>query len=114
MAERRIEYPSRAERSFPGERPTIEALMHAGLAEVHRALVETQEHVRSAVVEVADLVDFIVQWQRISEKCHQWICSIGHLDGHTLMPGMTIEAAADQIEIVRPSVEGVRGRMNTE
>src|SRR4249920_3795370 len=30
------------------------------------------------------------------------------------MPGMTIEVAADQIEIVRPCVERVRGRMNTK
>src|SRR6478609_8658223 len=44
VAERRIEYASRAERSLPGEWPTIEALMHTGLAGVHRALVEAQEH----------------------------------------------------------------------
>src|SRR2546430_2757074 len=30
------------------------------------------------------------------------------------MPGMTIEVAADQIEIVWPSVECVRGRVNAE
>src|SRR5215510_12453237 len=30
------------------------------------------------------------------------------------MPGMTIEVAADQIEIVRPSVEGIGGGMNAD
>src|SRR6266536_5188904 len=30
------------------------------------------------------------------------------------MPGVTVKVAADQIEIVRPSVECVRRRMNTE
>src|ERR1700674_933155 len=45
VAERRIEYPPLAVKSGPGERPTIESLMHTGLAKVHRALVEAQEHV---------------------------------------------------------------------
>jgi hypothetical protein len=45
VAERRIEYPPLAVKSAPGERPTIESLMHTGLAKVHRALVEVQEHV---------------------------------------------------------------------
>ncbi len=54
MAERRIEYPSRAEISFPGQRPTIEALMDAGLAEVHRALVEAQENPRAVQMRERD------------------------------------------------------------
>jgi hypothetical protein len=46
VAERRIEYASLAVKSFPGERPTIESLMHTGLAKVHRALVEAQRDPR--------------------------------------------------------------------
>src|SRR5882757_504126 len=114
MAERRIEYSSLAVRSCPGKRPTIESLMHIGLTNVHRAWVEAQEHVRSTIVEVADLVDFVLDLQRIPEKRHQWIDRINDLDGHGLMPRMTIKVAPDQIKIVRPSVECVRGRMNTE
>src|SRR5882672_12516806 len=45
MAQRRVEYSSLAVKSFPGERPTIESLMHTGLAKVHRAWVESQQHV---------------------------------------------------------------------
>src|SRR4029077_6405879 len=114
MAERRIEYASLAVRSFPGERPTVETLMHAGLAKVYRAWVDAQEHVRFAIVEVADLVDFVLELRKISEKRHQWIAGINRLDRPGLMPGMAIEVAADQIEIVRPSVECVRGRMNPD
>src|SRR5712692_8292694 len=66
------------------------------------------------MVEVADLVDFVLDLQRIPEKRHEWIARINHLDGHGLMPRMTIKVAADQIKIVRPRVECVRGRMNTE
>src|SRR4051812_20948205 len=66
------------------------------------------------MIEVADLVDFIVELQRIPEKPDQGIARINHLDSHGLMPRMTIEIAADQIKIVWPGVEGVRGRMNTE
>jgi hypothetical protein len=88
--------------------------MHAGLAKVYRAWVEAQEHVRSAIVEVADLVDFVLELRKTSEERHQWIAGINRLDRHGLMPGMAIEVAADQIEIVRPSVECVRGRMNPD
>src|SRR6266403_5623232 len=66
------------------------------------------------MVEIADLVDFVLDLQRIPEKRHQWIDRINDLDGHGLMPRMTIKVAPDQIKIVRPSVECVRGRMNTE
>src|ERR1700722_2117042 len=66
------------------------------------------------MVEVADLVDFVLDLQQIPEKRHQWIARINHLDSHGLMPRMTIKVAADQIEIVRPSVECVGSRMNTE
>src|SRR6266566_1377699 len=66
------------------------------------------------MVEVADLVDFVLELQRIPEKRHHWIAGINHLDSYGLMPRMTIEVAADQIKIVRPSVECVCGRMNTE
>src|SRR5258705_13315208 len=66
------------------------------------------------MVEVADLVDLVLDLQRIPEKSHQRIAGIDHLDCHGLMPGMTIEVAADQIEIVRPSVECIRRGMNTE
>src|ERR1700757_655082 len=48
------------------------------------------------------------------EKRHQRVAGIGHLDRHGLMPGMAIEVAADQIKIVRPRVECVRGGMNAE
>src|SRR5213595_2355528 len=105
MAERRIEYSYVAVRSCPGKRPTIESLMHIGLTKVHRAWVETQEQVRSTIVEVADLVDFVLDLQRIPEKRHQRIARINHLDGYGLMPRMTIKVAANQIKIVRPSVE---------
>src|SRR4051794_34726791 len=88
--------------------------MYAGLAKVHRAWVEAQEHACSTIVEVADLVDLVLDLQRIPEKSHQGIARINHLDLHGLMPRMTIKVAADQIEIVRPSVECVRRRMNTE
>src|SRR3954471_10187848 len=88
--------------------------MYAGLAKVHRAWGEAQEHACSTIVEVADLVDLVLDLQRIPEKSHQGIAGINHLDCHGLMPGMTIKVAADQIEIVRPSVECVRRRMNTE
>src|SRR5215216_4659923 len=108
MAERRTEYSSLAVRSCPGERPTIESLMHTGLADVHRAWVEAQEHVRSTIIEVADLIDFVLDLQRIPEKCHQWIARINHLDGYSLMPRMAIKVAADQIKVVRPSVKCVR------
>src|SRR6266852_3665239 len=66
------------------------------------------------MVEVADLVDFILDLQKIPEKRHQRIAGINHLDRHGLMPGMAIKIAADQIKIVRPRVECIRGRMNTE
>src|ERR1700730_15873106 len=66
------------------------------------------------MVEVADLVDFVLDLQQIPEKCHQWITRINYLDSHDLMPRMTIKVAADQFKIVRPSVKCVRGRMNTE
>src|SRR4029077_6153187 len=89
-------------------------LMHTRLAKVHRAWVEAQEHVRSTIVEVADLVDFVLELQQIPEKRDQWIAGINHLDRHGLMPRMTIKVAADEIKIVRPSVECVRGRMNSE
>src|SRR6266851_6006865 len=88
--------------------------MHTRLAKVHRALVEAPEHASSTIVEVADLVDFVLQLQPIPEKRHQWIARINHLDSHGLMPRMTIKVAADQFKIVRPSVKCVRGRMNTE
>src|SRR5262245_7882124 len=88
--------------------------MRTGLARVHRALVEAQEDVRSTMVEVTDLVDLIFELKRVPEKRHQLIARINHFDSHRLMPGMTIEVAADQIKIVRPSVECVRGRMNTD
>jgi ribonuclease J len=45
VAKRRIEYSSLAVKSGPGERPTVEPLMHTGLAKIHRALIEAQEHV---------------------------------------------------------------------
>src|SRR5215211_7345940 len=114
MAERRIEYSSLAVKSGPGERPAIESLMHAGLAKIHRAWVEAQEHAGSTIVEVADLVDFVLELQRIPEKRYKGIAGINHLDSHGLMPRMTIKVAADEIEIVWPSVECVGGRMNTE
>src|ERR1700730_3614382 len=66
------------------------------------------------MVEVADLVDFVLDLQQIPEKRHQWIARINHLDSHGLMPRMTIKVTADQIKIVRPSVECVRGRMNAK
>src|SRR5258707_6258528 len=88
--------------------------MHTGLAKIRRALVEAQQHVRSAMIEIADLVDFVLDLQRTPEKRHQGIARINHLDRYGLMPRMTIKVAADQIKIVRPSVECVGGRMNTE
>src|SRR6266436_1559942 len=66
------------------------------------------------MVEVADLVDLVLEMQRIPEKRHQWIVGINHLDGHGLMPRMAIKIAADEIKIVRPRVECIRGGMNTE
>src|SRR6201998_3723408 len=48
------------------------------------------------------------------EKRHQRVAGIGHLDRHGLMPGMAIEVAAEQIKMVRPGVECVRGGMNAE
>src|SRR5260370_18053147 len=50
--------------------------MHTGLAKVHRALVEAQEHVRSTIVEIADLVDFVLELHQIPEKRHQWIARV--------------------------------------
>src|ERR1700733_14212491 len=44
MSERRVEYKPLAVRSSPGERPTIESLMHTAHAKIHRALVEAQQH----------------------------------------------------------------------
>src|SRR6478736_9647159 len=66
------------------------------------------------MIEIADLVDFVLDLQRIPEKRHQGIVRINHLDRRGLMPRMTIKVAADQIKIIRPSVECVCGRMNTE
>ena len=66
------------------------------------------------MVEVADLVDLVLDLQRIPEKSHEGIAGIDHLDCHGLMPGMTIKVAADQIEIIRPSVKCVGCRVNTE
>ena len=72
--------------------------MHAGLAKVHRPWVEAQEHARSTIVEVADLVDLVLDLQRLPEKGHQRITGINHFDCHGLMPRMTIKVAADQID----------------
>src|SRR5262245_25018507 len=66
------------------------------------------------MVEVADLIDLVLELQRTSEKRHDGVCRISHLDCHSLMPGMAIEVAADQIEIIGPCVERVRCRMHTE
>src|SRR5262245_41235525 len=88
--------------------------MHAGPAKVHRTLVKAQEHMRSTMVEVADLVDLVLDSKGISEKGRQWIAGINDLHRHGLMPWMPIEVAADQIEVTGPAVERVRGGMNTE
>jgi hypothetical protein len=71
--------------------------MHTRLLKIHRALIEAQEHVRSTIIEVADLVDLIVELQQIPEKCNEWIVRINHLDGHSLMPRMTVKVAAPQL-----------------
>ena len=95
MSKRQIEYSAMPVESGPGERPTIGSLMHTRLLKVHRAWVEAQEHVRSTIVEVADLVDLVVELQRIAEKCNDWIAGIKHLDAHILMPRVTVKIAAD-------------------
>jgi hypothetical protein len=60
------------------------------------------------------LVDFVLELQGITEKRHQWIARINHLNSHGLMPRMTIKVATYQVKIIRPGVECVGRRMNTE
>src|ERR1700680_4502200 len=102
MAERRIEDAPLAIGPRPGERPAIEARVHAGCAEIDRGRVEAQQHTRAAIVEVSDLVDFGRNRERRTEKADQRTRTVGDLDGHTLMPGMLVEIAADQLEIFWP------------
>jgi len=83
--------------------------VYTRLAQIHRARVEAQEHARATVVEVADLVDFVVDLERAAEKRYQRIARINHVDSRGLMPRMAIEVTADQIKILWPIVECIRG-----
>jgi hypothetical protein len=57
--------------------------MHTRLARIDQAWVEAQDHVRSAIVEVADLIDFVFDLERLPEERRQWI------------PGSTTSIATD-------------------
>src|ERR1700730_5122136 len=105
MAERRVEDTPLAIRAGPGKRPAIEAPMHAALGQVDGRLIESQEDMRPAVVEVADLVDLILDLQRGPDKRNQRARGIDDLDSHALVPGMIVEITADKLEIIRPQGE---------
>ena len=73
-------------------------LMHTGFAQVDELWLRRRS-TRDPRWSKLLIGQISFQLKRIPEKCHQWICSISHLDSHNLMPGMTIEIAADEIKI---------------
>src|SRR5882672_5849745 len=68
-----------------------------------------QEDARSLLVEVPDLVDLVLDLKRASQEGHQVIRGISDAYSHVLVPGMTIEIAADKRAIVGPFVKRVSG-----
>ena len=69
---------------------------------------------RSAVVEVAELVDLIRDLERFIEERYQRVGRIDDLDPHSLMPGMTVEIASDQPPIISPLVECIDSGVNAD
>src|SRR6266699_580742 len=73
-----------------------------------------QEDARSLLVEVPDLVDLVLDLKRASQEGHKVIRGISDAYSHALVPGMTIEIAADERAIVGPFVKRVGGGVDAQ
>src|SRR5262245_15967874 len=88
--------------------------MHAVSTEVDRRWVEPQQDLRSALIEIPDLIDLVVDLERSSEERYERARRIGDLHSHALVPGMAVEIAAHELAIVRPLVKRIGCAMRAE
>src|SRR5262249_24433738 len=98
----------------PGERPAVKARPHRAEAQIDRCRVEAQEHMRSAIVEIADLIDLVIDGEGFAEKDDERACAIGDIDRYALMTGMVVEIAADEIEVLGPSIKCIGRGMKAD
>jgi hypothetical protein len=65
-------------------------------------------------VEIANLIDFICDGNRLAQEGHQRVIPFCDLNDHRLMPGMLVEVAANDLLIFRPLIERVGRRVHAK
>jgi hypothetical protein len=87
-------------------------VMAITLADACDIFANTQNRV--VHVEIANLIDFICDGNRLAQEGHQRVIPFCDLNDHRLMPGMLVEVAANDLLIFRPLIERVGRRVHAK
>jgi hypothetical protein len=97
---------------FTGGTQIRHFVMAITLADACDIFANTQNRV--VHVEIANLIDFICDGNRLAQEGHQRVIPFCDLNDHRLMPGMLVEVAANDLLIFRPLIERVGRRVHAK